>query len=74
MIDRAVVIAAGKAATSGDSHALALTQVGGKSLIRHVLEGLRSAGVFEVVVTGYRSAEIEDNVWGEEGLSIRFAR
>ena len=36
---------------------------------------MRDAGIHEVViVTGYRSAEIEDHVWGFAGLSIRFVR
>lgn len=78
MIERAVVLAAGRGTRLGaltDDTPKPLLEVAGASLISHVLEGIRSAGIHEVVVvTGYRSADIEDHVWGFAGLSIRFAR
>ena len=78
MIERAVVLAAGRGSRLGpltESTPKPLVEVGGKSLITRVLDGLRSAGIYEVViVTGYRSADIEDHTRGAAGMSIRFAR
>lgn len=78
MIDRAVVLAAGRGSRLGEiteTTPKPLLEVGGQPMIAHVLEGIRVAGIFEVViVTGYRPADIEDATWGFAGLSIRFAR
>ena len=78
MIERAVVLAAGRGSRLGsltDATPKPLIEVGGHSMISHVLAGIRDAGVYEVVVvTGYRSADLEDHIWGFSGLSIRFAR
>ncbi len=78
MIERAVVLAAGRGTRLGELTATTpkpLLEVAGQSLISHVLEGIRDAGIYEVIiVTGYRSADIEDHTWGFAGLSIRYAR
>ena len=78
MIERAVVLAAGRGARLGpltEQKPKALIEVGGRPLINHVLEGIRSAGIYEVVVvTGYLATSVEDHVWGTDGMSITFAR
>jgi NDP-sugar pyrophosphorylase family protein len=72
MIDRAVVLAAGRGSRLGsltESTPKPLIEVGGESLISHVLKAIRGAGIYEVVVvTGYRSTDIEDHTWGFAGL------
>lgn len=78
MIERAVVLAAGRGTRLGELTASTpkpLLEVAGRTLISHVLDGIRDAGIYEVIiVTGYRSADIEDHTWGFAGLSIRYAR
>lgn len=78
MIDRAVILAAGRGTRLGaltDAVPKPLIEVGGVSMIERVLTGLSDAGVHRVlVVTGYRADQLEDAIWGMAGLSIEFVR
>jgi NDP-sugar pyrophosphorylase family protein len=78
MIDRAVILAAGRGTRLGDlteTTPKPLLDVGGKPIIQRILEGLAAAEIYEVaVITGYRADHLEDAVWGMAGLSIEFIR
>lgn len=72
---RAALLAAGRGVRMGGGTPKTLLHMGaGGPLVRYILDGLKAAGVDDLlVITGHRPEEIEDYVtqqWGEEGLSL----
>ena len=67
---RAIVLAAGKGVRMRSDLPKVLHQLAGKSLVRHVVDNIRSAGIDEIaVVVGYRG----ESVIAELGQSVNYA-
>lgn len=74
---RAAILAAGRGVRMGGGTPKTLLPLdGGEPLLHHILEGLRSSGVNDVlIVTGHRPAEISDYVAEHsEGLEVTYVR
>lgn len=77
---RAAILAAGRGVRMGGTKPKTLFPVAGnKSLLHYLLQGLRHAGVNDLlVVTGFLPASVQDFVtehWGEDGVAfVRNAR
>ena len=78
MVDRAVILAAGRGTRLGALTAdtpKPLIEVGGKPMVERILEGLAASGIYEAaVITGHLADVVEDAMWGMAGLSIEFIR
>lgn len=78
MIDRAVVLAAGRGTRLGGltgSIPKPLIDVAGQSALTRVLDGVAGAGIHRVaLITGHGFQAVEDAVWGYGGLSLEFIR
>lgn len=74
---RAAILAAGRGVRMGGGTPKTLLRMeGGEPLLHHILEGLRSSGITDVlVVTGHRPNEVMDYVnERSEGLEVAFVR
>lgn len=78
MIDRAVVLAAGRGTRLGDLTAdtpKPLLDVGGQSCLARVLHGLSQAGIHRVgLITGHAAQRVEEAIWGSAAMSVEFIR
>jgi dTDP-glucose pyrophosphorylase len=78
MIDRAVVLAAGRGTRLGELTAdtpKPLLDVGGHSCLERVLVGLAQAGIHRLaLITGHAAQQVEEAVWGSAAMSVEFIR